>query len=934
MTSPFRLLRVARHRLRGLFAKDAADDELRRELSFHFDLLVEEYKADGLSPEDAHRAARRAIGNVPLLEEQCRDHRRVSWFHDLRQDVFHGVRLLRGNPGFTAVAVVSLAIGIGANTAILSVMDAVFRAGLPIPDDDRLVVVRTYPRDKPNQETHALLDDYFEWRDGNRSFEAMGLALGNEADFGAEGDTAPAERIQGQAVSGGTLSALAVQPIAGRVFTDSESDIGPPAPLVVISHRLWQRRYGSRADIIGETARLDRVNRTIIGVMPKGFHYPNAGVDYWVPLSIGERSRLPNLQRFFVVTARLKDGTTVGQAQADMDIIADRLAREDPERHEGWGVRVKPVREAMFGWTGERLLTLEAAVALVLLVACANLAGLLLARGLARMPEIAMRAALGAGRGRIVRQLLAESLLLSLVGGAFGVLVAMGGIRALVAMNPPPGGVRIVDVGIDLRTLMLTALISVFAGLLFGLAPALVSVRSGLSAKLKQSPPAITAGLPPRFRNSLVAGQIAVTVVLLIGSGLLLKSFMQLASRDLHFDPERLLTFEVHMPLNDYLQRRASDTGVSYFEIDPPPAFAFERIYRGLTALPGVESVAGSSYALLNSVVVPSATISVDATDLRGPRRLEAGPAASLAIGVGNDATHVVDRRSQSAAYFLVTPEFFTGVKAELTGGRDFEPSDVSSSKWVAIVNESAARRFWPGIDPVGRLLLIADVPDERPREVVGIVHDIPLTLQGETRPVVYTSYLQQPLRYPRPVTMFGQMMFMVRTSGDPMGVLPGARRVIAEVDPDRPLADVTTMGRRLDSLMPERGYFVFAITAFAFTATLLAAIGIYGVLAYSVSQRAREIGIRFALGAGVFEIIRLVAGRAMTILVLGVIVGLGVSVMLTRLLQSQLWHVAPTDPVTFVAVTLLLVLVALAAAFVPIRRATGVDPTVALRCE
>ena len=454
--TPARLYRIVRQRLRAVLYKDAADEELSRELAFHFELLVEEFKAEGLSHDDARRAARQAIGNVPLLEEQCRDHRRVSWFHDLRQDVLYGWRMLRVNPGFTVVAILSLAIGIGANTAILSVMDAVMRAGLPIPNDDRLVVVRTFRTDNPQQETHALLDDYFAWRDANRSFSAMGMGLGNQADFGADGDTAPAQRIQGQAVTGGLLAALSVQPIVGRVFTVSESDIGPPSPVIVISHRLWQQRFGLRADILGQTARLDRVNRTIIGVMPEGFHYPNEGVDYWIPLGVNEPARLPNRQRFFVVTARLNDGTTIEQAQSDMDIIAQRLAAEDPERHDGWGVRIKPVREAMFGWTRERLLTLEAAVALVLLVACANLAGLLLARGLARMPEMAMRAALGAGRGRIVRQLLAESLLLSLVGGTVGVFIAMAGIQALVAMNPPPGGVRILDVTVSLRTLGLT----------------------------------------------------------------------------------------------------------------------------------------------------------------------------------------------------------------------------------------------------------------------------------------------------------------------------------------------------------------------------------------------------------------------------------------------------------------------------------------------
>jgi len=925
-----RLYRIAQQRLRSVLHTDAADEELSRELALHFELLVEELQADGMTREDAQRAARRAVGNVPLLEQQCRDHRRVSWLLDLQQDIVYGWRMLRTNPGFTAVATLSLAIGIGANTAILSVIDAVMRASLAIPQDDRLVVVRTYPLDDPNQETHALLDDYTIWRDASRSFAVMGLALGNQADFGADGDTAPAERIQGQAVSGGTLSALAVQPILGRFFTASETDFGPPSPVMTISHRLWQRRFGSRSDIVGQTARLDRVTRTIVGVMPEGFHYPSEGVDYWIPLGQNEPARLPSRARFFVVTARLKDGVTLEQAQSDMNLIAARQGKEDPDRHRGWGVRVKPVRDAMYGWTRERLLTLEAAVVLVLLVACANLAGLLLARGLARVPEISMRAALGAGRLRIVRQLLAESVLLSLIGGALGVLVAMGGIRVLVGMNPPPGGVKIVDVAVDLRTLGLTALISLTTGLVFGLVPALMSARSGPNKILKDSPAAVTTTVTPRLRNAFVAVQIAVTVVLLVASGLLMRSFLQVATRDIGFDPARLLTFEIHVPMSDYMHRARSGDPWN-FEIDPSPAVTFERIYRELTTVPGVESVAGSSFGLLNSVVVPSTNVDVISTT--GPRSASGG-AAALAIGIGRQSTHLMDRRSLSAAYFLVTPGFFTAIKAALVGGRDFAATDISSSPWVAIVNESAANRFWPGQNPVGRRFTMPGNPDEHPREVIGIVRDIPLTVEGQVTPVIYTSYLQQPLRHLQPVTMFGQMMFMVRASGDPLTLLPAARRIVTDIDPDRPLSNIATMEWRLGSVMPIRGYIAFAITAFALAATLLAAIGIYGVLAHSVSQRVREIGIRFALGAGAYEVVMLIGRRALMVLSLGLAAGLAVSLMLTRLLQSQLWNVEPTDPVTFASVTIMLTIVALAAALIPIRRAAGVNPTVALRCE
>jgi putative ABC transport system permease protein len=343
-----------------------------------------------------------------------------------------------------------------------------------------------------------------------------------------------------------------------------------------------------------------------------------------------------------------------------------------------------------------------------------------------------------------------------------------------------------------------------------------------------------------------------------------------------------------------------------------------------------VESVAGSSFGLLNSVVVPS--INVDVTATSSPRAGSGG--AALAIGIGRESTHLIDRRSLSAAYFLVTPGFFTAIKATLVDGRDLAATDISSSPWVAIINESAANRFWPGQSPVGRRFTVPGSPDDHPREVIGIVRDIPLTVEGQVTPVVYTSYLQQPLRHPQPVTMFGQMSFMVRATGDPISLLPAVRRIVADVDPDRPLANVATMERRLASVVPQRGYFVFAITAFALTATLLAAIGIYGVLAYSVSQRVREIGIRLALGAGVLEVVMLVGRRALNILSLGVGVGIVTSLMLTRLLQSQLWNVEPHDPMTFATMTVLLVIVAVAAAVIPIRRAAGVNPTVALRCE
>ncbi|HEY1304602.1 MAG TPA: ABC transporter permease [Vicinamibacterales bacterium] len=924
-----RFLRIARQRLRSLFRRDSVDLELSDELSFHFDQLVAEYIDNGMTADQARNAARRAIGNIPLLEEQCRDTRAVTWVQDVRQDVVYGLRMLRRNPGFTLVAVLSLALGIGANTAMLSVIDAVLRGGLPIPHDDRLVVLRTYPFDGPEQETHALVSDYFAWLDENRSFDLIGASMGNSADFGAESEGAPPERIGGQLITPDTFSALGVKPTLGRVFVLDDTTGDVPARVIIISHRLWQQRFGGRSDIIGRELRLDRVNRTVVGVMPTGFQYPSDSNDYWIPFRM-DRAQERNPQRFFVVTARLKPGVTIEQAQSDIGAISARLVARDPDRHEGWGVRVKPLREAMFGWTRDRLYTLEAAVALVLLVACLNLAGLLTARGLARGPEIALRAALGAGRGRIVRQLLTESILLSTGGGLLGLTVAWIGIRALVAMEPPPGGVGILEVPLSLRTLGATAVIAVATGLVYGLGPALMHARSRLTDPLRE-PVGGGAIRRPRFRSALVAAQIAVTIVLLVGAGLLMKSFVRIVSRDLQFDPTNMLTFELHIPLGDYLHRQTTADGRSFFEISPPPSILLERVYRDLAALPGVESVAGVSFPLVNSVVVPSTFINVDSTTTSSTSE----PSASLAIGVaGAAATHVVDRRSLVAAYFLVTPSFFTSVKTPIVSGRDFAQQDVATSQWVAIVNESAAHRFWPGVNPVGRQFTIPNVPAERPRTVVGIVRDIPLTLRGELRPVIYTPFLQQPTRYPTGTTMFGQMVFMVRTSGDPMNLLPSARRVVASVDPDRPLATVGTMEQRLAAVVPQRGYFVFAVTAFALVAMLLAVIGIYGVMAYTVAQRTREIGIRVALGAAAHEVAAVVGRRTMLVVSFGLLTGLIGALIATRMLQSQLWGVTPTDPATFASMSLLLALVALVAAFFPMRRAISVDPTIALRSE
>ena len=924
-----RLLRIVRQRLRAVFRRDAVDAELARELTLHFEYLVQEGVDQGLSIDEARHAAGKTLGNIPLLEEQCRDHRSVTWLDDTRRDFTFALRMLRRNPVFTAVAVISLALGIGANTAILSLVDAIFRGSFPIPDDSRLVVIRTFPLDNPLLQTHATMRDYFAWRDENRSFDLMGVSLGHNADFGADGPGIPAERIQGQSITSEALAALGVQPIVGRLFTEDETRVEDPHRVIIISHRLWQRRFEARADILGHQVRLDRVDRTVIGVMPERFRYPSENTDYWIPLGVN-RAEFQPPQRFFVVTARLKPGVTVAQAQSEMELVSARLEKQTPDARRGWGVRVTPMRVALFGWTLGPFFTIGASVALVLLVACANVGGLLLARGLARSPEMAVRVALGAGRGRIVRQLLTESLVLAAAGGALGVLVAWGGIHMLALLPPPPGGVAIGAVALNAKLLGITALISIVTGLLFGLVPAVISARSSPTDSLKQSQGG-GAGVHLQIRTLLVAAQVAVTVVLLVGSGLLMRSLVHLLERDLQFDRGRLLTFELHLPLGDYLKRRGSIEGVPYFEIAPAASTTLERVHHRLQTLPGVESVSGVSMPLLNSVVLQSALISTDTAD-DGLSGLGVVPSMTLAP---TGAAHISDRRFLTASYFLVTPGFFTSLKARLVRGRDFGAGDSASAPWVAIVNESAARLLWPGNDALGRRFRLPNVPEEQWRDVIGVVRDIPLTRQSVTAPVIYTSYLQQPAHYPQPgANMFGRMTFMIRSTGDPMRLLPAVHAAVSEIAPGRPLANVVTMEQQLSGIMPQRGYLALATAALALTATLLAAIGIYGVLAYAVTRRTRELGVRIALGASPGVIVGLVGRRIVLIVCGGLATGLAGALIFTRLLQGQLWGVTATDPATFGAVVAILAFVAVAAAFFPIRRATGVNPTVALRCE
>src|SRR5262245_44038742 len=465
-----RFLRVARHRLFSLAKKENLDSDLSREFAFHFDQLVQENIESGMSPEEAKRAAHRALGNAELLKEQCRDQRRIGWLQDFWQDARYGLRMLRQNPGFTVIAAVSLALGIGANTAILTAMNAVLRGSLPYENQDRLLMIRTFPLNNPSQLSNASLPDYFAWKNQSRSFESIGASLSDQRDLDRSEDGTPPEHLVGKGFSPELFPILGIQPLSGRLFSESDYRPGQLASVVLISEGLWRRRFGGDSEILNKKVRLNNLPMTVIGVMPAYFPYTQELVDFWLPMSLTRPTE--SSARYFIVTGRLKNGITLKQAQAELDSIAAQLARDFPERNRGWGVRVQPIRDYLFGWMKPSLLTLEGAVVFVLLIACANVTGLLLARGGARRPEIAMRVALGARRWRIVRQLLTESLLLAMLGGVLGLFAARWGLSGIVAMTPPPGAARFGEIHMSFGALEVTAFTSIIAGLGFGLLPA------------------------------------------------------------------------------------------------------------------------------------------------------------------------------------------------------------------------------------------------------------------------------------------------------------------------------------------------------------------------------------------------------------------------------------------------------------------------------
>jgi len=803
----------------------------------------------------------------------------------LIQDLRYAVRMLVQKPGFTIVVVAALALGIGANTAIFSVVNSILLRPLPYRDPGRLVMIwMDNKRMNVDQDIHSYAN-YADYRDQNQVFESMAAYSGVSLNLVGEGEP---ERVIGAAATASLFDVLGVDPRMGRVFTTDEEQIGRDK-VVVLGYGLWQRRFGKDPNIVGQEILVSDVSRTVIGVMPPSFKYPHKDAEIWVPLAVDENRKKSRGSFSYYAIGRLKPGVAIEPARAEMGSIASNLERQYPDVLEGYGVNLVPLHEQVTGKVRPALLVLLGTVAFVLLIACANVANLLLARAAGREREIAIRTALGASRIRLIRQLLTESALMGLAGGAAGLLVAKWGLTALIALSPEDIP-RLDQIGIDGRVLGFTLLVSLLTGMVFGLVPALQASKPDLNESLKESGRSSTAGVERRrVRSALVVLEVALSLVLLIGAGLMIKSFSRLQRVDLGFNPDRLASMNIQLSRTKYQ--------------GPLSAQFFRQLIEQVEAMPGVES-AGAISAIFIDALPNSTNFTV-----------EGKPPVPAAEQIETP----VD---------LVTPSYFRTMGIALLKGRELSEQDGLESPPVAVINDTFARRFWPGEDPIGRRFKFGDSGSNAPwMTIVGVVGDMRRTgLDVDVRCETFLPYTQR--------RFVGFLSLVVRAKTDPRGIATAVRDQVWAIDPNQPVSHIRTMDQLLDGMMAQRRLNMVLFTLFGGVALVLAAVGVYGVISYSVTQRTHEIGIRMTLGAGRADVLKLIIRNGMMLVLIGVAIGLIAAAALTRLMATLLFGVSATDPATFAAIAGILTGVALAACFVPALRAIKVDPMVALRYE
>jgi predicted permease len=882
---------ILRLRLRSLFRRGRVERELDKELAFHLARQAEENIAHGLSAREARDAAQRALGGVAQIQEECRDMRRTDLIETLAADLRYAVRSLRKTPAFTAIIVLTLALSIGANSAVFSVIQGVLLRPLPYPQADRLV--RIYFQSDSQPKFPINPNDFVDFRQRNRAFESLAAMTRHDVQLSGSGDPV---MLSGFQVSAGYFHLLGVNPARGRDFS-AEDELHGRGRSAVISDRLWRTRFSADPAILGRTVTVDEVPFTVIGVMPPGVHHPGntyhevaegETVDIWCPFDFGEDTKNRG-SHYMDAFGRLKPGISPQQATADLSAVLAQMATEHPDE-KGWRIYTLPLFQETVGRTRNMLLVLLGAVGLLLLIACVNAANLLLARASVRVREIAVRSALGAARSRIVRQLLTESMVIALTAAALGTLLAFGGVRVLVACLPA-GFPRTAEIHLDSGVFAFTLAVAVLTGLLFGLAPALTASRADLQHSLREGGRGNTAGgHHVSLRNGLVVGESALACVLLIGAGLLLHSFVNLLRTDPGFRAQQVLTASVSLPGEQY-RDGAQRTRFFLSIID----------------------------ALQNSSGVTAAGVGSDLPWTGYDENLGGWTIEGRSDDYNSKTT---------ARYHAASPDYFRALGIPLLRGRSFDGRDTHDSPHVVVINQYMANHYWPGEDAVGKRISFDDHPktDKDWIRIVGVVKDVKDQPDSTGSRAAFWM----------PYTQFQDRSYsvVVRFTSTPSEAAARLRQAVRQLDSDLAVSDLRFMDQIADAAFSSHRFALFLVALFALLALALATFGMYGVISYSVNRRMSEFGLRMALGARPWDLQRMIVGQGLALSALGAAIGLAAAMALGRVLSSLLFGVRASDPITLFAVALLAIATAAVACALPARRATGADPLRSLRSE
>ena len=872
------------------------DNDVDEELAFHLEMRAQELVARGLDYPHARREAERQFGDVAFTRDYMRrmnmelDRQRVrsEWLQELRQDIRYALRTLVSAPAFSLVAILTLALGIGANTAIFSIVNGILLRPLPFAEPERLVRVWSVNAQADNRQASVSSPDLDDWRAQRNVIADLGgwfyQSGGSGLDMTGRGEP---KRLEGAFVTAGFFSTLGVAPVLGRLPREDELVRGGNDHNVVLSNAFWRREFSGESSIIGNTITLGGEPYTVLGVMPESFRFPGPDVDLYAPYSSIPDQAIPHIRpvRILSVVARLKPGVTIERANAEMDAITRRLAQQYPGDNRNWeGATIRPLRDVIVGDVRTGLFVLLGAVAFVLLMACVNVASLMLARATVRERELAIRVALGAGRARLLRQLLTESMVLALLGGAIGLAAAYGGMRVLLALSADQLP-RTAEVRLDGAVLLFSLGISVLTGLLFGLVPALRAARPELQHTLREGGRGMAGGASQRLRTLLVGAEVALAVVLVIGAGLMAKSFIRLLQVNPGFNPDHVLVVNYTIQTSRYSDIPGRYRGYYTAVIDK------------VRQLPGVIAVGAAKD-------IP----------FRGEGERYGFVPEGMSVGA--------NEQPPEAQFLHISDGYFKALGVPIISGREFERGDDTTRARVFVVNQAFAKKYFPKQNALGRTIRLGDTP----MSIVGVVGDIKQTsVDAPAQPAVFIHNLQNSR-----VRVF----LVVRTRGEPLAMAKAVREAIWSLDRDQTITGIFTLQDAMGEAVARPRFLTVLLAAFGALGLVLGALGLYGVLAYLVNQRKREFGVRIALGAQPSDVIRMVVGRGLLVAGVGVAVGLVGALLLTRFMQGVLFGVEPTDPLTFALVTVALIGIAMLASYVPARRATHVDPAVALRAD